>query len=89
MISSSYVSNFGQRARLKTHPSGHDILDVSDLYRRAPLQNEYVRAIIQKTEYAIVAMQMEQQAALYGKLRYIQAASTFAAFGAMLRERGG
>lgn len=65
-----------QKARLKEHPYGQDILGVSDLYRRAASQHDYVKAIIQKPDYTIIILQTEEQAVLSGKLRYIQANST-------------
>lgn len=77
LASSSFVRKLRQQARMKEHPYGQDILGVSDLYRRAASQHSYVRAIIQKSDYTIVIMQTDKQAALSGKLRYIQADSTF------------
>lgn len=66
-----------QKARLNEHPFDQGILGVSDLYRRAASQHDYVKAIVQNPDYTIIIMQTEQQAVLSGELRYVQADSTF------------
>ncbi|KAK1859807.1 hypothetical protein I4F81_002401 [Pyropia yezoensis] len=76
LVRSSFVRQLRRKARLKEHPYGQDILGVSDLYRRAASQHDYVKAIIQKPDYTIIILQTEEQAVLSGKLRYIQANST-------------
>jgi len=66
-----------QKARATAHPFGQDILGITDLYRRAGSRHDYIRAILQKPDYTAVILQTDEQAAWSGKLRYIQADSTF------------
>lgn len=77
LAGSSFVRKLWQQARMKEHPYGQDTLGVSDLYRRAASQHSHVRAIIQKSDYTIAIMRTDKQPPLSGKLRYIQADSTF------------
>eukprot|EP00170_Pyropia_yezoensis_P001768 contig_7579_g1772 len=77
VASSSFVRKLRQKSRLKAHPYGQDILGIIDLYRRAASKHDYVKAVIQKGDYMVVVMQTDGQAALSGKLRFIQADSTF------------
>ena len=74
---SSFVRKLRQKARETTHPFGQDIIGISDLFRRAASQHEYVKGVIQKHKYTAVVLQTEEQAAWSGKLRFIQADSTF------------
>jgi len=77
LASSPFVRKLRQKARLKEHPYGQDILGVSDLYRRSASQHDYVKAIIQKSDYTLVVMQTDEQAVLSGKIRCIQADTIF------------
>lgn len=76
LASSSFVRKLRQQFRLKAHPYGQDILGITDLYRRAASKHNYVKAVIHKGEYTAVILQTDSQAALSGKLRFIQADST-------------
>ncbi|OSX78638.1 hypothetical protein BU14_0104s0012 [Porphyra umbilicalis] len=76
-VSSSFTRKLRQKARATAHPFGQDILGITDLYRRAGSRHDYIRAILQKPDYTAVILQTDEQAAWSGKLRYIQADSTF------------
>lgn len=75
LASSSYVRKLRKKARLKAHPVGQDILGITDLHRRAGSKHDYVKAVIQKGDYAVVIMETDSQAAPSGKPRFIQADS--------------
>jgi len=88
LASSSFVRKLRQKARLKEHPYEQDILGVSDLYRRSASQHDYVKAIIQKSDYTLVVMQTDEQAVLSGKIRYIQADTIFGVIAAGSAKQG-
>ena len=62
---------------MTAHYFGQDIIGISDLFRRAALQHEYLKGVNQKPEYTAVVLHTEGQAVWSGKLRYIQADFTF------------